>query len=109
MAPGEEFSCQLGAESGIEVIYRPMFMSKENASGQKASVSFKQIIDVRNTFQRPVRVMVVDQLPSSGEDKIKVWAINSCTSFPDIYYQQSIIRHHFFRSCTYLYQMNDAG
>lgn len=49
-----------------------MFKSKENASGQKATVSFKQVIDVRNTFQRPVRVMVVDQLPSSGEDKIKV-------------------------------------
>ncbi|VDM23225.1 unnamed protein product [Hydatigera taeniaeformis] len=42
-----------------------------------ATVSFKQVIDVRNTFQRPVRVMVVDQLPSSGEDKIKV-----CFFFP---------------------------
>lgn len=72
VAPGEELACELGAESGIEVIYRPMFKSKENATGQKATVSFKQVIDVRNTFQRPVRVMVVDQLPSSGEDKIKV-------------------------------------
>ena len=72
VAPGEDLSCDLGAEMGIEVIYRPMFKSKENASGQKATVSFKQVIDVRNTFQRPVRVMVIDQLPSSGEDKIKV-------------------------------------
>ena len=91
VAPGEELYCDLGAESGIEVIYRPMFKSKENASGQKATVSFKQVIDVRNTFQRPVRVMVVDQLPSSGEDKIKVspvictflfWRRGDCSKVP---------------------------
>nr|CDS18751.1 hypothetical protein EgrG_000658900 [Echinococcus granulosus] len=97
VAPGEELSCELGAESGIEVIYRPMFKSKENASGQKATVSFKQVIDVRNTFQRPVRVMVVDQLPSSGEDKIKVNLIEPNIKNPEKYDKKKPIRmnkHH---------------
>ncbi|KAL5965865.1 hypothetical protein TSMEX_006402 [Taenia solium] len=97
VAPGEELACELGAESGIEVIYRPMFKSKENATGQKATVSFKQVIDVRNTFQRPVRVMVVDQLPSSGEDKIKVNLIEPNIKNPEKYDKKKSIRmnkHH---------------
>ncbi|VUZ42803.1 unnamed protein product [Hymenolepis diminuta] len=92
VAPGEDLSCDLGAESGIEVVYRPMFKSKENASGQKATVSFKQVIDVRNTFQRPVRVMVVDQLPSSGEDKIKVSLIEPNIKNPEKYDRKKPIR-----------------
>uniref|UniRef100_A0A5K3EL61 DUF4140 domain-containing protein n=1 Tax=Mesocestoides corti TaxID=53468 RepID=A0A5K3EL61_MESCO len=92
VAPGEDLTCDLGAESGIEVAYRPMFKSKENASGQKVSVSFKQVIDVRNTFQRPVRVMVVDQLPSSGEDKIKVNLIEPNIKNPDKYDKKKPIR-----------------
>nr|CDS26870.1 expressed conserved protein [Hymenolepis microstoma] len=92
VAPGEDLSCDLGAESGIEVVYRPMFKSKENASGQKATVSFKQVIDVRNTFQRPVRVMVVDQLPSSAEDKIKVSLIEPNIKNPEKYDKKKSIR-----------------
>ncbi|VDP82140.1 unnamed protein product [Schistosoma curassoni] len=35
-------------------------------------MTFKQLIEVRNTFDRRVRLMVVDQVPVSAEDKIKV-------------------------------------
>ncbi|BHF74318.1 hypothetical protein SprV_0501740300 [Sparganum proliferum] len=94
VAPGEDFSCNLGAESGIEVIYRPMFKAKEVGSGssQKASVTFKQIIDVHNTFQRPVKVTVVDQLPASGEDKIKVSLLEPTIKHPEKYDRSKPIR-----------------
>lgn len=74
VAQGEEFSCDLGAEHGIKVNYRPLFKYRETsgAGSKHATLTFKQLIEVRNTFDRPIRLMVMDQVPVSGEDKIKV-------------------------------------
>ncbi|VDO84901.1 unnamed protein product [Schistosoma mattheei] len=74
VAPGEEFNCHLGAENGIKILYRPLFKYREGtgSSGKNATMTFKQLIEVRNTFDRRVRLMVVDQVPVSAEDKIKV-------------------------------------
>ncbi|VDM00889.1 unnamed protein product [Schistocephalus solidus] len=59
----------IGKVSGLRTV--PSF-GLRRTNLETASVTFKQIIDVHNTFQRPVKVTVVDQLPASGEDKIKV-------------------------------------
>ncbi|VEL27942.1 unnamed protein product [Protopolystoma xenopodis] len=74
VSPGEEFICHLGVEQGIKVIYRPMFKYRDghSTSSKYASLTFKQTIEMKNTFDRAVRIMVVDQVPVSGEEKIKV-------------------------------------
>ncbi|KAF7261226.1 hypothetical protein EG68_01826 [Paragonimus skrjabini miyazakii] len=94
VAQGEEFSCNLGAEHGIKVFYRPLFKYREGTgSGSKhATLTFKQLIEVRNTFDRPVRLMVMDQVPVSGEDKIKVNLLEPVIKHPEKYDRTKPIR-----------------
>ncbi|KAA3678793.1 uncharacterized protein DEA37_0008751 [Paragonimus westermani] len=94
VAQGEEFSCNLGAEHGIKVFYRPLFKYREGTgSGSKhATLTFKQLIEVRNTFDRPVRLMVIDQVPVSGEEKIKVNLLEPVIKHPEKYDRTKPIR-----------------
>ncbi|VDP67929.1 unnamed protein product [Echinostoma caproni] len=100
VAQGEEFSCNLGAEHGIKVNYRPLFKYRESSgSGSKhATLTFKQLIEVRNTFDRPIRLMVMDQVPVSGECKIKVNLIEPSIKHPEKYDRNKPIRMNKFNN-----------
>ncbi|KAL3314128.1 hypothetical protein Ciccas_007262 [Cichlidogyrus casuarinus] len=93
VAPGEQFSCQLGAEHGIKVSYRPMFKCKEGgSSGSKCVMTFKQMIEVKNCFDRAVKLTVIDQVPISGEEKIKVSLLEPVIKHPEKYDRGKPIR-----------------
>ncbi|KAK4475703.1 hypothetical protein MN116_000968 [Schistosoma mekongi] len=94
VAPGEEFNCHLGAENGIKILYRPLFKYREGtgSSGKNATMTFKQLIEVRNTFDRRIRLMVVDQVPVSAEDKIKVSLLEPTIKHPEKYDKNKPIR-----------------
>ncbi|CAH8591369.1 unnamed protein product [Schistosoma turkestanicum] len=100
VAPGEEFNCHLGAESGIKVLYRPLFKYREGtgSSGKNAIMTFKQLIEVRNTFDRRIRLMVVDQVPVSAEDKIKVNLLEPTIKHPEKYDKNKPIRMNKFNN-----------
>ncbi|OON13691.1 hypothetical protein X801_10530, partial [Opisthorchis viverrini] len=94
VAQGEEFSCNLGAEQGIKVCYRPLFKYRESAgsNSKHATLTFKQLIEVRNTFDRPIRLMVMDQVPLSCEDKIKINLLEPVIKHPEKYDRNKPIR-----------------
>ncbi|CAL8085298.1 unnamed protein product [Calicophoron daubneyi] len=92
VAQGEEFTCNLGAENGIKVVYRPLYKYKESANNKYATLTFKQLIEVRNTFDRPIRLTVMDQVPVSGEDKIKVNLLEPVIKHPERYDRSKPIR-----------------
>ncbi|XP_018653926.1 hypothetical protein Smp_139100.2 [Schistosoma mansoni] len=100
VAPGEEFNCHLGAENGIKILYRPLFKYREGtgSSGKNATMTFKQLIEVRNTFDRRVRLMVVDQVPVSAEDKIKVNLLEPTIKHPEKYDKNRPIRMNKFNN-----------
>ncbi|RTG81997.1 uncharacterized protein DC041_0007268, partial [Schistosoma bovis] len=100
VAPGEEFNCHLGAENGIKILYRPLFKYREGtgSSGKNATMTFKQLIEVRNTFDRRVRLMVVDQVPVSAEDKIKVSLLEPTIKHPEKYDKNRPIRMNKFNN-----------
>ncbi|CAH8643680.1 unnamed protein product [Heterobilharzia americana] len=100
VAPGEEFSCHLGAENGVKILYRPLYKYREGtgSGGKNATMTFKQLIEVRNTFDRRIRLMVVDQVPVSAEDKIKVSLLEPTIKHPEKYDRNKPIRMNKFNN-----------
>jgi len=71
VCPTEEFELDVGSDPAIRVIYRPLLRHKE--SGSKTTiVSYTQDMDVKNTRNDPISIVVQDQLPKSNDDKVKV-------------------------------------
>ncbi|PAA69028.1 hypothetical protein BOX15_Mlig001997g1, partial [Macrostomum lignano] len=91
-APLEEFQCQLGADRGIQVAYRPVFRKRENAQSKVATVSHRQSIALRNCHARPVRMLLMEPLPVAGEDKIKVNLLEPAVKHPEKYDRQKPVR-----------------
>ncbi|VDP40135.1 unnamed protein product [Schistosoma margrebowiei] len=81
-------------------MYRPLFKYREGtgSSGKNATMTFKQLIEVRNTFDRRVRLMVVDQVPVSAEDKIKVSLLEPTIKHPEKYDKNRPIRMNKFNN-----------
>lgn len=74
VAPQEEFLCNLGVDQGIKIIYKPIFKYRESTSSNSRTVSltFKQLIEIKNLHDLNIHLIVKDQLPVSSEDKIKI-------------------------------------
>ncbi|CAH8871021.1 unnamed protein product [Trichobilharzia szidati] len=84
----EEFTCELGYDPGIRVTYMPRHKYKKTGSflGSKTmSIIFKQVISVENSYPRSMKLLVIDQLPVSTEEKLKVQLIEPSIKNPDKY------------------------
>ncbi|CAH8615430.1 unnamed protein product [Heterobilharzia americana] len=84
----EEFICELGYDPGVRVTYMPRHKYKKTGSflGSKImSIIFKQVISVENSYPRSMKLLVIDQLPVSTEDKLKVQLIEPSIKNPDKY------------------------
>ncbi|CAH8562682.1 unnamed protein product [Schistosoma turkestanicum] len=84
----EEFTCELGYDPGIRVTYMPRHKYKKTGTflGNKTmSIIFKQVISVENSYSRSMKLLVIDQLPVSKEDKVKVQLIEPSIKNPDKY------------------------
>lgn len=80
VSPSEDFTCSLGVDPGVRVMYRPVHKFRE-ASGivsKTLSTTYKQTIELKNTHAEPVKILVMDQLPISTEEKIKVRSFYDC-------------------------------
>ena len=74
MSPSEDFTCSLGVDPGVRISYQPVHKFRE-ASGlvsKTVSTTYKQTIEIKNTHPEPLKIMVIDQVPISTEEKIKV-------------------------------------
>ena len=86
MAPGEEFSCQLGADHRVQISYHPMFKYREGSLpiSKTICLAFKQVIEIVNHHSKSLKMTLMDHLPIANEDKIKVRAnqIILCNMLP---------------------------
>ncbi|CAH8648752.1 unnamed protein product [Schistosoma rodhaini] len=84
----EEFTCELGYDPGIRVTYMPKHKYKKTGTflGNKTmSIVCKQVISVENSYPRSMKLLVIDQLPVSTEDKLKIQLIEPSIKNPDKY------------------------
>jgi hypothetical protein len=98
VSPQEEFTCSLGSDASVRIVYKPLHRFKEvQGLLSKANVlRFHQAIEIKNTKTIPIRVrmgssqvvtarvltargggqlVVEDPFPESTDDKIKVQLI----------------------------------
>ncbi|PVD28133.1 hypothetical protein C0Q70_10717 [Pomacea canaliculata] len=72
--PQEEFECSLGIDPAIKVTYKPLKKYK-TASGifsKVTSTTYEQVTEVKNTHDYGVKLLVMDQLPRSTDERVKV-------------------------------------
>lgn len=72
--PQEEFECSLGVDPAIKVTYKPLKKYK-TASGifsKVTSTTYEQVTEVKNTHDYGVKLLVMDQLPRSTDERVKV-------------------------------------
>lgn len=74
VSPSEEFDCSLGVDASVRVSYQPLHRFQEQGGfvSKTRIVTFHQQIEITNLRQDECKIKVTDQLPRSGEEKIKV-------------------------------------
>lgn len=72
--PMEEFDCSLGVDPAVKVTYKPQkkFQASSGILSKVVSTTHEQVIEVKNTHDFPVHMVIQDQLPRSTDDRIKV-------------------------------------
>ncbi|KAK2162598.1 hypothetical protein LSH36_95g01006 [Paralvinella palmiformis] len=72
-SPNEEFVCSLGVDPTIKIEYKPLVKYREQSGliSKTTMITYKQVIEVKNTHRDTITIQVVDQLPRSTEEKIK--------------------------------------
>ena len=81
-SPNEEFVCSLGVDPTIKIEYKPLVKYREQSGliSKTTMITYKQVIEVKNTHRDTITIQVVDQLPRSTEEKIKV-GVNTTLSY----------------------------
>ena len=74
MSPSEDFTCSLGVDPAVKVTYKPIHKFREHSGliSKTVSTTYKQVIEVKNTHKDLVKIIVIDQVPLSTEEKIRV-------------------------------------
>ncbi|KAL3320529.1 hypothetical protein Ciccas_000793 [Cichlidogyrus casuarinus] len=68
----DTLQCNLGSDPSIKFSHKPLYRDRPSSSGKHMSVSFKQLFSIHNQSNRTIKLLVLDQLPVSGEEKLKV-------------------------------------
>ena len=91
VSPSEEFTCCLGIDPALRVLYKPL-VKRHDQSGllTKSKVTtYEQRMEIRNTHLEAVKILVIDQLPLSLEEKIKVCPcqlLSPCSAVSAVHY-----------------------
>ncbi|XP_064617062.1 protein F37C4.5-like isoform X2 [Liolophura sinensis] len=74
VSPAEEFLVSLGVDPAVRIKYKPLHKYEEKSGllTKVKTVTYKQDIEVKNTHTNPMQIKVVDHVPVSNDDKIKV-------------------------------------
>jgi len=75
VSPGEKFSVFLGVDPGVKLDVRPVRRFQEKQTGiinKNNTESFRHISNVKNTRKDKIRLTVINQIPVSADDRIKV-------------------------------------
>jgi hypothetical protein len=74
VSPQEAFTCSLGVDPAVRVSYRPVrrFNEQTGMLNKSNVVTYCQEIEVNNTRPDAIHVVLIDQIPRSTEEKLKV-------------------------------------
>ena len=75
MSSGEDFECSCGIDPAIKIDYKPLKKLRNNNKGwmtKTDATECEQLIDIKNTHSRDVKIRVTEHLPESTETAIKV-------------------------------------
>jgi len=77
--PMEEFDCSLGVDPAVKITYKPQkkYRASSGLISKTVSNTHEQVIEVKNTHDYDIKIVVIEQLPRSADDRIKV----SCHPF----------------------------
>ncbi|KAI6650614.1 Protein F37C4.5-like [Oopsacas minuta] len=79
VSPGEEISCSLGIDPLVRVSYKTgdSFQSHQSGWISKGTLSeeYNKVTSVKNTKKKPVSVKIVESVPVSQDDRVKVHLI----------------------------------
>ena len=70
----EEFTCSLGTDASVRVEYKPVKKYREESGMfMKSTVTMHdQAIEIKNTKQEDVKVKLLEHIPLSEDERIKV-------------------------------------
>jgi uncharacterized protein (TIGR02231 family) len=74
VAPQEEFSCSLGVDQSVRVVYKPLKRLREESGllSRTVTYTYHQVTELHNTRSEPATISLTDQLPRSEDEKLKV-------------------------------------
>ena len=77
--PMEEFDCSLGVDPAVKITYKPQkkYRASSGLISKVISNTHEQMIEVKNTHDYDIKIMVTDQLPRSADDRIKVSSVTT--------------------------------
>ncbi|XP_071113457.1 protein F37C4.5-like [Haliotis cracherodii] len=80
VSPGEEFLCSLGVDPAVRVIYKPLkkFTSSSGLISKSTTTTFEQVVEIKNTHEYTIDIVLKLQLPRSSDEKIKVALLEPC-------------------------------
>ncbi|OWA52575.1 putative Protein F37C4.5 [Hypsibius exemplaris] len=82
VSPQEDFTCSLGVDPAVRVKYRPVrrFNEQTGMLSKTSVVTYIQEIEVNNTRPDTVHVVLIDQVPRSTEEKLRVTLVEPALS-----------------------------
>ncbi|XP_067674169.1 protein F37C4.5-like isoform X1 [Haliotis asinina] len=74
VSPGEEFLCSLGVDPAVKVIYKPLkkFKASTGLISKTTNTTYEQVVEIKNTHEYSIDIVLKLQVPRSSDDKIKV-------------------------------------
>ncbi|KAJ3336810.1 hypothetical protein HDU93_002125 [Gonapodya sp. JEL0774] len=78
VSPQETFECSLGVDPSIRVTRRAAIKTTETSGliSKSEMLRFTQVIEVKNTKTASAKIVVVDQVPWSGDEKLRVTLVD---------------------------------
>ena len=75
VSPQEEFSCSLGVDNSIKVVYKPIHKYREESGIISVSVmyTYTQVTQITNNRSEVATINYTDQIPLSKDTKLKVY------------------------------------
>lgn len=72
--PMEEFDCSLGVDPAVKVTYKPLkkYRASSGLISKVVNNTHEQVIEVKNTHDYGITLLVTDQLPRSADERVKV-------------------------------------
>lgn len=73
-SPQEELNLSLGVDPAVKIDYKPVkkYSTQHGLVSKTSLTTYVQLIEIKNTGQNKAKILLIDNLPLSSDDKIQV-------------------------------------